>query len=111
MMYPTPWTVEHLSYVGTTDDSHGNQIDTWAAPVTRAVYGWSAPQYVEPFIPGVQYVGVSLSIYAPSNFTVDDRDRFVVDGKTYEITGETEDYDHGPFGFDPGMVINCTRAE
>lgn len=109
-MFPTPWTILHMAYAGTTNDSHGNQVETWADPVPRAVYGWAAPQFTEPMTPGVTSEVVTLIVYSPK-FDVGERDRFAVDGKTYDIVGEAGDYDHGPFGFHPGMVINLKRSD
>lgn len=34
------------------------------------------------------------------------------DGSVWEVQGNPEDYNHGPFGFVPGlMVVNCKRTE
>jgi hypothetical protein len=60
-------------------------------------------------VAGVESVVVTLELFAPAR-PVGDRDRFVVNGATYEVVGDPEDYDHGPFGFAPGMVVNLTRG-
>ena len=109
MSLPTPWTVQHLAYAGTTEDDRGNEIPAYASPVTRPVFGWSAPQSSEPKVAGVESVVVTLEVFAPT-FPVSDRDRMVVDGDTFEVVGDPEDYNHGPFGFAPGMVVNLTRG-
>lgn len=108
-MFPTRWAVQHLAYDGTTEDDRGNTVDSWAAPVERPVYGWGAPQSAEPKVAGVESVVVTLELLAPT-FPVDDRDRMVVDGVTYDVVGDPEDYNHGPFGYAPGMVVNLTRG-
>jgi hypothetical protein len=107
--FPTPWTVQYLAYAGTTEDDRGNEIPAYAAPVDWKVYGWSAPQSSEPKVAGVESVVVTLELFAPAR-PVGDQDRIVVNGDTYEVVGDPEDYDHGPFGFAPGMVVNLTRG-
>ena len=109
MALPTPWTVQHLAYAGTVEDSRGNEIPAFAAPVARKVYGWAAPQSSEPKVAGVESVVVTLEVFAPT-FPVSDRDRMVVDGDVFEVVGDPEDFNHGPFGFAPGMVVNLTRG-
>lgn len=109
MSLPTPWTVQHLAYAGTVDDAHGNPTPGYGAPVDRAVFGWGAPQSAEPKTAGVESVVVDLQLFAPV-FSVGAADRFVVDGKTFEVVGDPEDYTHGPFGYAPGMVVNLTRS-
>lgn len=112
MNFPTPHTVQHLAYAGTVEDARGNEIPAFAAPVARKVYGWASPatrQSAEPKVAGVESVIVILELFAPT-FPVGDRDRMVVDGNAYEVVGDAEDYNHGPFGFAPGMVVNLTRG-
>ena len=106
---PTPWTVQHLAYDGTTEDDRGNEVPAWADPVPRRVYGWGAPQSNEPKVAGVESVVVTLELFSPV-FPVGDMDRIVVDGDTFDVVGDPEDYTHGPFGFEPGMVVNLTRG-
>lgn len=109
-IFPTPWTVQHAVYSSGGDDPHGNEEESWAQPVDRKVYGWGAPQSSEPKRAGAEAVVVNLELYAPV-FPVGDMDRIVVDGLAYDVIGEAEDFNHGPFGFAPGMVVNLKRAE
>jgi hypothetical protein len=106
--FPTPWTVQHEKYLGGTNDSHGNLVDVWASPVDHKVYGWSAPRSAERETAGVEAEVVLLQVFSP-HFAVGPQDRMTVDGVSYEVVGYPEDYGHGPFGFDPGMIVNLTR--
>lgn len=110
------WSVQVLPYEGTTEDRFGNETKTWDEdnPRTEMVYGWAPPARTTASTETNTWrdaVTADLSVYAPPSFTVDPLDRMVVDGKTYEVDGEVEDYNHGPFGFTPGVVVNLKRAE
>lgn len=109
--FPAPWSVGLRVFSASAEDAHGNTGEGWAAPVDRAVYGWAPPQSREPKTAGVESVVVDLELFVPPDWTSDPRDRVVVDGKTYEVIGEPEDLNHGPFGFTPGYVVNLSRAE
>lgn len=104
------WEVQVLPYVGTTPDDYGNEVASFAPPVTRYVYGWSPAGGVE--VNTFRHaVAADLAVYAPNDLDVRPRYRMVVDGKTYDVQGEVEDYNHGPFGYAPGVVVNLTRSE
>lgn len=111
MSYPTPHTIEHRRYVEGARNSRGNPTETWADPVSVDVYGWAQPTSSEPKIAGRDQVIVDLEVYAPASFRPGPYDLLAVDGAGYTVEGEPEDYNHGPFGFTPGVVINAKRAE
>lgn len=103
------WSVDVLPYVGTVENAYGNTTDAWATePVVKRVYGW-APAGTNEATASRQTVTADLELYAPSDFTLDPRDRVRVMGRTYEVQGEVEDFDHGPFGFTPGVRVNLRR--
>jgi hypothetical protein len=107
---PTAQTVGHQVWSGGTVDSHGNPVDTWAPAVEVAVYAYGPPAVRgEPEPSGTEVI-THLEIYAPE-FTVDPRDRFVVEGVTYETSGDLNQWSRGPFGYTPGIVIRLKRVE
>lgn len=111
MNFPTPWTVDVLPYVGTAEDAYGNETPTWATtPVVRSVYGW-APAGTNESNASRHTVTADLELYGPSDFTVDPRDHVRILGMTYEVQGDVESYDYGPFGFTPGVRVNLRRFE
>ena len=106
----TPYTVEHRAFTGTTRDARGNVTQTYADGVSRPVYGWGPPRSDEPTSGAVTALTVDLEVYSPT-FEYGSQDRFVVGGNVFEVVGLPTDYDHGPFGYRPGMVIRLKRGQ
>lgn len=110
--YPTPYVVQRHAYRGEVErDSHGNPVPSWEPPVDVAVYGWAVPASAEPKLAGRERVTVTLELFAPPETPSQPLDRWAVSGELYDAVGEVEDYNHGPFGWTPGVVINLTRWE
>jgi hypothetical protein len=106
---PTPWTVAVLHYLTGVEDEYGNDVEGWSSPDTQRVYGWGPAGSFEQG--GWQrQVTADKSVFAPPAFRCGPHDRVVVDGQTYDVEGEVEDYTHGPFGYGPGVVVNLRRV-
>jgi len=108
--YPMPWTVGHRVFTPGVEDAHGNPVKAWAAPVDRGVYAWAPAGTSEPEA-GRDEVTWDLDLYGPAGFTAGSLDRFVVDGDEFEVEGRVRDFNHGPFGFMPGVVVRLRRVE
>lgn len=109
--FPLAQTVQHKVYAGETRDERGNVTDTWDDPVEVSVIGWYVSSTHEPQIAGHDRVLVDAQVLVPEGFAAGTQDRFVLPGKgEFEVTGETEDYNHGPFGWRPGGVVNLRRV-
>jgi hypothetical protein len=73
-------------------DAYGNLRLSWANPSTLDVPGCS----VQPAPGGVVYgkdrtpISVVLSVWAPADADVDDRDRVVYAGRTYAVAGSVQ---------------------
>lgn len=104
-------TVQVESYQSNAQDSHGNDIDAWAPPgVPQPIYGWSPSGSQE--VNGWRDVVTSdAMILAPPDFQCQPKDRVVLDGVTYEVQGESQNYGNGPFDFAPGMVVNLKHIK
>ena len=114
MSYPLNATIGVCAYQAGVEDSHGNPVDAWADPVPTRVYGYgprSAGGAAEPNLPNRDLVIIGLTVYAPPGVQIDPRDRVQVDGVMYEVDGEIGDWNHGPFGFEPGISISLKRWE
>lgn len=92
-------------------DSHGN--DTYALwegmPESRNVYGWYQSSSSEPSEQGANRVATTLVVLSPWPATV--KDRIVIDGVAYEVVGESQDWNHGPFAFEPGYRFTVRRID
>ena len=105
----TPWIIDVLPYIGTVEDAYGNTVDAWSeTPTPTPVYGW-APAGTNESNASRHTVTADLELYGPPDFTLDPRDRVVILGDTYEVLGAVEDFNHGPFGYTPGVRVNLRR--
>lgn len=111
-MFPTPYSVSRVPWSSSGTDVHGNPVDVYGTPVAIDVYGWSTPSSSGANREPVDdRVIVDMQLFVPPDTVVDHRDRFVLPTGTFEVEGEIADYNHGPFGFRPGSVINLRRVE
>lgn len=109
--FPLAQTIGHKAYAGQERNSRGNTVDVWADPVDVKVYGWYISSTHEPQIAGHERVLVDAQVLAPPEFVPSPKDRVVLPGRgEFEVTGETEDYNHGPFRWRPGNVVNLRKV-
>ncbi|GAA1891823.1 hypothetical protein [Williamsia serinedens] len=122
--FPTPYLVGVRAYEGGDGDDWGNETDSWADPVPQPVYGWGAPgrqDAAEPKVVGHDRVVVETELLVPSGFTCSPQDRVILDFDPdtwtedagipeHDVLGEVESYDRGPFGWNPGGVVNLRRV-
>ena len=109
---PLTQTVQHLHYAGQERDSRGNVVDTWADPVELPAFFHTGPTH-EPQIALHDRVRVDGTVYVSTSVEIDARDKFILPGHDGEfaVEGEVEDYNHGPFGWVPGLwVINVKKV-
>ena len=97
-----------VPYVGTVEDDYGNETPSYGQPRTRYVYGWGPGGDIE--VNGFrQTVTADLVVYAPPGFPVGSRDRVRVLDVDYDVEGLPQDFNHGPFGYEPGVTVNLRR--
>lgn len=85
--------------------------DQWTTTTTTIpVAGWAKPTSTEPKLAGHDRVIVDMELYAPQGELFHD-DEVTIDGNTFQVIGEPENYSKSPFGFDPGLeVVNLRRT-
>ena len=110
-MFPLLFTVGVRAFLPGAEDAHGNPIEDWAPATPHKVYGWSVPSSTEPKLAGHDRVIVDVELLAPEGFPASPRDKVVLDGVEFQVLGYAEDFNHGPFGFRPGLVVNLQRVE
>lgn len=89
--------VQHEAFVPGAEDAHGNEIESWAAPVALGIYAYNPSSSSEVLIDGHMHrVDSTPTIYLPSSSTVSNRDRISARGKTFEVDGDPADF-RNPF--------------
>ena len=118
MNFPLLFTVGHSPYLGGVENDLGNTVPTWGPEVQVKVYGWGAPTTMEPgpnnSVDGSASAArqmIDVVMYVPPGFTSSGLDRFTLDGFLFEAFGNSQQYDHSPFGWNPGGVVNLRRVE
>lgn len=109
-MFPTPWTAQHFPYIVGARDENYEPIDSWVeTPTEVPVYGWATPGSDAEHEKHRTTVVRDLDLYSPSN-PFGPKDRVGLAGDVFEVVGYAEDYNHGPFSFQPGYRINLKRV-
>lgn len=110
---PPSQVIGHRVFGAGEEDAHGNVEKGWADPVDVLVHAWHTGQSEEPQVEGHERVRVDGQVIAPSTWMPDPRDRVTLPGVPGEflIIGVPEDYDHGPFGWSPGVrMVNIQKV-
>lgn len=70
------------------------------------VHGWAVPQSSEPKLAGHSQRVVAVEMLAPVGaFTANDAVKLPGRDGVLEVIGEPENYEHGPFGWSPGIEV------
>jgi hypothetical protein len=111
-MVNTAYTVEVEPYLSTQVDDYNNPIDAWGEPRKERVYGW-APSGSFETTGWRSTVTSDAQLLVPPAFSCGHRDRVKTpDGFVWEVKGDVERYDHGPFStWAVGGVVNLIRFE
>lgn len=110
--FPTPFSVQTMKRTLGDPDRYGEREEAWGAPVDQKVYGWSPPGPEEELFSANRNAIVhDLNVYVPSGFDCAADDRVIISGETYRCVGDNRDYNNGPFGYTPGLVIRAKRVE
>lgn len=102
--------VDWQAYQGTGEDAHGNEVESWADPVSRGVYAFDPGSSSEPREPGHDRVVVEPAVYLPTGTVFGPHDHVTARGLLYEVEGVTREWRH-PDGNRPGNVVSLRRVE
>lgn len=121
---PLLYPVLTFEYSSNTKNANGNEVEAWGNPVERLVYGWGPPQLQTPkeVIVGTARYVVAVEMMVPPGFKLKDKDRVMLGSQDevtanmlaydiYRVVGPVEDYEHNPFGWNPGSVINLVAVQ
>lgn len=108
-MFPAPHTVQRIRRTPDGENAVGQPKYTESA-TSVAVYGWQPASQEERYTAALAGRTVSdLKLLSPTG-DFKSSDAVIINGTTYEVDGEVEDYNHGPFGFAPGFVVGLKRV-
>lgn len=109
--FPLAQTLTHRVMTSGGTDDYGDPLPPTASDVDVPVYGWGPATMTEPPEVGRSQVAWSMDIFAPSSWVPAPADRVLLAGVEFEVVGHPENWDTGPFGLTPGVVVHCRRVE
>ncbi|MCA1841078.1 MAG: hypothetical protein LC723_12270 [Actinobacteria bacterium] len=107
------YPVKRQAFTGITQDDYGNNVESWAAPVTVYVYGVNYPDTSEAVEAGPNRLVVDRVLLIPKNFEANERDRFSLphdSDNVYEVIGTVETAEGNPFGWNPGGRLKLSKV-
>lgn len=112
---PLLFKVRWHEFDPTATNDLGNKVEAWKPPVERLVYGWGPPQLQAPkeVLVGTNRFVVNLELMVPPNWgPIKDGDKIQLDDDSWwRVVGPKEDYEHNPFGWNPGSVVNLVMVK
>lgn len=102
--------MEDISQVqrsSTSTDAYGQPVYTTVTTTVQAIV--SARVSGTNFDADQITITDGLTIYLPSGHDVQDADKFIIRGKTYELDGDAFDWRDGLGSWSPGVVVNLQR--
>jgi len=123
---PTPYTIQHAPYIGgdsgaVDDETEGYPgADEFGDAVERPVYGWYPGQGSGTSAASASDTGGSDDykrrlisyriVQVPDASVYALRDKVIMDGVEFFVTGDVMNYNTGPFGFQPGGEVFVKRV-
>lgn len=114
-MFPMPWTITVHEHTYGERDEYGERKDVYLDR-DEPVMGWApASAGTEPFEQGRRTVVADLDVYGPPGLSVKSLDEVTIPvgsaSGRYKVEGDVEDFNHGPYGFTPGVRVSLTRVK
>lgn len=105
--YPIQWKV----WRSAGKDPLGNEIDDWAAPVTRKVIGWTSRRVLsrdgEHEVEDVDH----LDLMVNTQFVWGVKDHVIIPGRGEYMVEGVKDPGHGFHGWAPGITLSLLLGE
>lgn len=75
------------------------------------VFGWEVTSKADPskLVGSTPMANVDMDLFAPPGFPAALYDLIDLPDGQYEVVGVPKDFDHGPFGYGPGVVVQLRR--
>lgn len=114
--WPTPHTVQYWEYTPGGPDPHRDPpsfspaLDDPGTPIP--VYGWAIPSTTSPNLAGhPDRVSADADLSVPPTFTPTPRSLIALGAGRFEVLGVVQDYNHGPFDWQPGNVVTLRKVD
>lgn len=105
-------SVQRVPYVGTTEDAHGNESESWGVPVVLVGrYGFDPGSSSEPRLAGQDRVIVEPTLYGPYTMPFEPRDHAIIRGTVYEVEGVTRRWRNMFSNREAGAVVSLRRVD
>lgn len=85
--------VTRAAFLGTEEDAHGNEGESWGAGSQVGVYAFDPGSTSEPRDGGDRVI-VEPTVYMPSKTVFNPRDKITARGVEYEVEGVTREWRH-----------------
>ncbi|WNG95286.1 hypothetical protein [Mycobacterium sp. ITM-2016-00318] len=112
-MFPQLLEVGLHTYSAGPVNGYGSETAVYTPPkdspgTAAKVYGWSVASSFEPRPDDLVVTDVDL--FAPADFPAGAYDVIDLPDGQYEVIGQSQDYNHGPFRFTPGVLVHLRRV-
>lgn len=124
MTFPLLFTVGRHAYTGSPMDGNGDRPKVYSPPKDQPgtvlrVYGWGPPLALRGAgesrpMEAQERVVVDIELLVPPDFPATERDLIDLPSGPagqFEVIGVPNDYSKGPFGWQPGKVINLRKVD
>lgn len=108
-MYPTRFEITHIVRVRTGENALGQPIYAETRR-SRRVYGWQPASENERVTAALAGRTITDLILLTPDGDYNAADGVVIDGRDYEVLGDAEDHNAGPFGFAPGYSVRLRKV-
>lgn len=109
MTFPITQTLTRTPHTGDSEDGLGNTAPTFGDPVDVGVFQVTPHITEHGSATSTETEHVDLDVYMPKT-TVNAKDRFTVDGKTFEVIS-VRDWTQGFIDWEPGIVVELQRID
>lgn len=86
---------------------------TWGTAANVDSYGWwpPSPEQILGVEPNRRATEIKMATIVPQGTVCGDRDKWVIDGDTFEQVAGPQDFSHGPFGMAVPLIVYLRLVE
>lgn len=104
--------MQRVPFVGSVEDAHGNESESWGPPVELVGrYGFDPGSSSEPRLAGQDRVVVEPTLYGPYSMPFEPRDHAIIRGVVYEVEGVVRRWCNMFSSREAGAVVSLRRVD